>query len=192
MAFPQAGAPFAAPGYGVSRDEGGFLFRIEDGPVAQVIVRSRILPDWGRAFANADWLIQQPLPAQHVFAPQAFEEGAELSFDLEANPTKRLAADGPEGRKGARVPRRDQAGLIQWIQRRAEDGGFEILDDPLNITPVGLQTANMRHTANRSWFAVRFQGVLRVTNPVAFGAALTNGIGPAKGFGFGLMRVAKR
>jgi CRISPR system Cascade subunit CasE len=37
---------------------------------------------------------------------------------------------------------------------------------------------------------VEFDGVLKVTDSEAFGRALSSGIGPAKGFGFGLLSVA--
>jgi CRISPR system Cascade subunit CasE len=38
---------------------------------------------------------------------------------------------------------------------------------------------------------VRYEGILQVTDCARFLAALAAGIGPAKGFGFGLLSVAK-
>ena len=39
-------------------------------------------------------------------------------------------------------------------------------------------------------FGVRFDGVLAVTDPDALTGAVRQGIGPAKGFGFGLLSLA--
>jgi CRISPR system Cascade subunit CasE len=38
---------------------------------------------------------------------------------------------------------------------------------------------------------VDFEGILEVTDPEEFAAAVTAGIGPAKAFGFGLLSVAR-
>ena len=45
------------------------------------------------------------------------------------------------------------------------------------------------HTDGR-FFAMRFDGLLGVTDPVQFLEALRAGIGSAKGFGFGLLSLA--
>ncbi len=190
MAFPEPGGQLAAAGYGVTRDEGGFLFRIEDGAIAQILVRSRIAPDWGRAFRDAGWLVDR-VPSPHVLDTSGFVAGIELAFNVEANPTKRLAADGPEGRKGARVPLRDDAALAAWIARHADKGGFEIIHESLGIERVGRQTASLKGAANRHWDVVSFHGHLRVTDAAAFATALAKGIGSAKGFGFGLLSIAR-
>ena len=190
MAFPESGGQLAAAGYGVTRDEGSFLFRIEHGPVARILVRSRIAPDWGRAFQNAGWLVDQ-IPSPRVFDTSDFVAGIELDFRVEANPTKRLAFDSPEGRKGARVALRDDAALAAWINRQAASGGFEILPESLVIDRVGRQTASLKRAANRHWDAVSFHGRLVITDAAAFAEALAKGIGSAKGFGFGLLSVER-
>ncbi len=189
MAFPEPGSQFTAAGYGVTRDEGGFLFRIEDGPITRIIVRSRLAPDWGRAFKDAGWLVDQ-IPSPRALDTSDFGIGIELAFRVEANPTKRLAFDGPEGRKGARVALHDDA-LAAWMVRHAEPSGFELLLDSLRIERAGRQTARLKSAANRHWEAVHFQGRLRVTDSAKFAEALKTGIGSAKGFGFGLLSVAR-
>ncbi len=190
MAFPNEGGQFAAGGYGVNRGEGGFLFRIECGRMARLVVQSRIVPDWGRAFGRVGWLVRNSIPAPAVLDPTTHVEGTQLRFRLEANPVKRLRADGPAGRKGARVPLRDHDALYRWMHCRAEDGGFVILDGTVAIKRLGRQTARMRSCPDRHWDSVHFSGELRVTDCAAFGRVLTDGIGPAKAFGFGLLSVA--
>lgn len=189
MAFPEAGGDFAAPGYGVTRDEGGFLYHIESGPRARILVRSRLLPDWGRAFGNAAWLIRGPIPAPRLFDAGGFSPGIELPFKLEANPVKRLREEGPEGKKGARVPLRTADALHQWVHHRAAEGGFQIVEETLSVERLGRQTARMKSAPHRHWDAVRFTGRLRVSDANAFAIALTTGLGPAKAFGFGMLCI---
>lgn len=55
---------------------------------------------------------------------------------------------------------------------------------PLGENPTGKGFRTIQH------FAVDFDGVLRVTDPQKFVEAVRCGIGPAKGFGFGLLSVA--
>ncbi len=40
-------------------------------------------------------------------------------------------------------------------------------------------------------FAVRFEGVLKIINKELFTKTIENGIGSAKGFGFGLLSLAR-
>jgi len=190
MAFPEGHTPYAAAGYGVSRDEGGFLFRIEHGERVQLRVRSRIVPDWGRAFGNASWLVRQRIPRPRRLNCDTWSVGTELAFHLEANPVKRLRADGPEGRCNARVPLRSDDDLRQWLARQGQRGGFEVIEGSLRITRLGRQTATLRDAPARVWDAVEFAGRLRVTDSDAFGEVMTCGIGPAKAFGFGLLVIA--
>lgn len=189
MAFPEPGGPLAPVGYGVTRDEGGFLFRIEEGPIARIVVQSRIAPDWGRAFRDAGWLVDR-VPLPRAIDTSGFVAGSELAFKVEANPTKRLAADGPDGRKGARVPLRDDA-LAAWLLRHADEGGFEVIHESLQIERVGRRTAKLKVVANRHWDAVCFHGRLRVTDAAKFANLLVRGIGSAKGFGFGLLSIGR-
>lgn len=189
MAFPEAGDTFAAAGYGVTREEGGFLFRIEPGPTARIVVRSRIVPDWGRAFEKCSWLSTGTIAAPRLLDLDQFDQTARLEFALEANPTKRLAQDGPEGKKGARVPLRD-SDLNGWIVRRGKDSGFDVVDGSLRIARNGVLSSRMKKGASRHWDSVLFEGELKIADSSKFQAALINGIGPAKAFGFGLLSIA--
>ena len=54
---------------------------------------------------------------------------------------------------------------------------------------VGRKLYGHRHDITH--FAVKFEGELVVTDPTRFAETLKNGIGSAKGFGFGLLSVAR-
>lgn len=188
MAFPDKAPAFAAVGYGVKRDEGSFLFRVEQGPVARIVVRSCIEPDWGRAFRDATWLVDR-IPRVVAQETEQFKVDTEWDFVLEANPVKRLAVDGPLGRKGQRVVLRTEPELRDWLTRHSH--GCEVVSESLVIKSLGRRTARPRDAAQRSWDAIEFRGRLRVTNPTEFIALMRSGIGSAKGFGFGLLSVAR-
>lgn len=200
MAFPKPGATMAAAGYGVRRDEGGFLFRIEeDRPVAQIVVQSHILPDWGRAFADAGWLVEGSLPTPRSLFWTDFAAETRWRFRLEANPTvKRKVPGRKNGRRDACVTEEQQ---LAWLFRKAETGGFLLAgnenEDRSEMTSVRIIAAGQLDSFRRkdrmtlSHNGVRFEGVLEVTDPELFIRTLESGIGSAKAFGFGLLSVAR-
>jgi CRISPR system Cascade subunit CasE len=70
--------------------------------------------------------------------------------------------------------------------------GFSVLDvPPLYVEPAQNHRFIKRHLKEVPGFhvGVRFQGVLEVTNREEFKKAFTQGIGSAKGFGFGMLVI---
>ena len=78
--------------------------------------------------------------------------------------------------------------------RKAEAGGFRMLS--VNSVAEGKIGGDVRTdvtartTHNLTLLAVRFDGVLQVTDPDQLVEAVRHGIGSAKGFGFGLLSLA--
>jgi len=200
MAFPDEGSSIAAAGYGVKRDEGGFLFRIEENhTVARLIVRSRLLPDWGRSFNDAGWLFEGAIPAPRMLDVATIEAGSHWFFQLEANPTVKRKVEGRKnGRRDACVTPEEQ---LNWFHRKAIDGGFKVMaqkDDPVRSAPfVTIGSADVQHARRRkdqrtlSHYSIYFEGVLHVTDAEKFAGTLASGIGSAKAFGFGLLSIAR-
>lgn len=98
-------------------------------------------------------------------------------FVLECNPTKRdrhsrkrLAVDDP----------------IEWLHRQADRYGFMILAIH-NLRRYGCEF--IRHGHSGYLAIVRFVGVLRVTDSQLFGEAYHGGLGSAKRFGYGMLRM---
>jgi len=183
----------------VPRDtEHNFLFRVEPQPAGRVviIVQSAVKPDWDYAFHNAGHFLAAP-PQVKSFEP-CFAKGQRLRFRLVANPTRKIdTKSGPDGRRrhGKRVPvKADQLG--EWLARWGEAAGFSVENDSLIIQPGYVYMNNKtstNDTARRGDEArlrsVRFDGFLRITDPVRFQEILVRGIGPGKGFGLGLLSV---
>ncbi len=109
-------------------------------------------------------------------------------FDLRANPTKcvpKIGANGQPAKNGRRKPLTKLDEQNAWLQRKAADAGFKLIDAP----DVGFCQDQVfrKHSGRGVHTAVRFKGILEVTDPSLFEAAFYQGIGSAKGFGFGML-----
>jgi CRISPR system Cascade subunit CasE len=218
MAFPSPGRvsddadflkPFKPEDFGsgqvhVARaTDAGFLFRIDPRPGGRVVilVQSACEPDWDYAFRNAGYLLAAP-PQVKPFAP-SFAEGRRLRFRLLANPTKKIDTIGKgerlghtqeelrklKGRHGRRVPV-DADQLYEWLAGKTESGGFSIDEGSTTVQPTYIYVNKTRNGDGQRLRSVRYDGILKITDPARFQETLIRGIGPGKAFGFGLLSVA--
>lgn len=197
---------------------GRVLFRLDAGPressagpqeggAARLLVQSEREPDWHRL---ADSIIRVQGPKE--WHPQVVA-GQVLRFRLRASPTKRVPF--PRGHPQAGHQRQ---GLLtrpeqaQWLERQGQRCGFSLCATPpdwfdafeeseprmaVQITSLGhlkgeKAPLHSGHAATITHLAVDFDGLLQVTDPTAFIPAVTEGIGPGKAFGLGLLSVAAR
>ena len=98
-------------------------------------------------------------------------------------------ADGTRKKNGRRVPLTKRDDLVSWIERKASTGGFTLNPDSLRTIPRGREYFR-KAGASGTLTAVEFQGELTIKDPTQFRKAFVKGIGPAKGFGFGLLALA--
>lgn len=186
-----------------------------------VYIQSAVEPDWSYLATLDDYLLvntDQPNPAckEVTEAYKKLQRGQVFSFRLRANPTKRIArpSKGDERLKGKRVGLLREEEQIDWLIRKGHErekgrpGGFEILMKKLRekndgvslvpcvtVRPEGKQLGRKRvkgRSRETTHLAVRFDGLLRVTDLSAFRKTLASGIGSAKAFGFGLLSLAPR
>jgi len=170
---------------------GRVLFRIEDEwSPPRIIVQSQAEADWDAAFRQFAVLASHP---QQKRLDIALGSGETLRFRLLANPTKRLSAGCPgtkvDGRRVGLFKEAEQRG---WLDRKGAEAGFVPLGvevRPLS-TIVSHKNPSKDHS-RQSHLAVQFDGRLRVTDPERLREALRAGIGTAKGYGFGLLSLAK-
>ena len=149
----------------------------------------------------------EPREIAHSFLSHRF-----YVFDLKANPTKAqiqcdadgrplMAANGKR-KRGKRVPLVDPDDLRQWLVRKGEvrcrdantnsevPGGFRLVDDrPLEISPM-VESHFRKKEQSAFHGGVRFRGTLEVTDRDHFIKSYQEGVGSAKGFGFGLLLLA--
>lgn len=133
-------------------------------------------------------------------------------FDLKANPVKALIQHDKDGqplrlangkrKRGKRVPLVKPDELRAWLVRkgnvRCQDqeteqevpGGFRLVEErPLEISP--MVESHFRKKGQSAYHGgVQFRGTLEVTNREDFIKTYQQGIGSAKGFGFGMLLLA--
>lgn len=174
------------PGRGdQSRD---FLTRLDgiDGGFRLLVVSSTepVRPNWC------------PEPAWHSKPlPAAFLEHTRFRFSLIANPTRKVKSE-TNAKNGRRVPithREDceidgkpQSGLLSWLRRKGEQHGFSFDDATVRTLPKPRQWF-LKKGAAGVHTATEFVGNLTVTDPAKFRAAVAQGVGSAKAFGFGML-----
>jgi len=174
----------------VDEDSERVLFRVDQHPrqgTLCLLVQSLGQPDWS-------WIpgekghryLEQGVadnPAVKAFDPD-FEKGQTLVFRLRGNPTVK--------RNGKRVGLYRYEEQEKWLKRKAEAGGFRVLQ--ARASEEGLTKGKLHRdeeTHQLKLLAVRFDGVLAVTDPELFSRTLARGIGSAKGLGFGLLSLAR-
>lgn len=118
--------------------------------------------------------------------------GQQWRFRLKANPTKSLGSR-EHGKRGRRVPITDQSEQIGWLERQASQAGFHIPINRLEVPEVIVRDSGpiafMRGERQVTLQSAIFDGFLAVDDPNRLRAALTGGIGRARGYGFGLLTL---
>jgi CRISPR system Cascade subunit CasE len=197
-------------------EPGRVLFRVEGerpGGSPLLLVQSDLPPDWGQLRQVAPHYLLAP-PVFKEFDP-SFAPGQRLRFRLRANPTKKVAtfsraerlagASDREGnsKNGRRLALLREEEQVAWLLHKGEQAGFRVpggwatstegkrvADFRVEVIPEGWTRCGKEgHSAGR-FFAVRFEGALEVTDTERLRGAVADGIGTAKGFGFGLLSLA--
>lgn len=136
--------------------------------------------------------------------------GDRLAFALRANPVVRRRVEGRKHsvkddvvmralyKNGNERPRHElrpdligQEGAA-WLRRQADRNGFELMDEGLAVDGY-LHHRLPRGGGGRPirFSTLDFEGVLRVTEPETFLAAVAAGLGHARSFGCGLMLLRR-
>lgn len=129
-----------------------------------------------------------------------------LAFALRANPVvtrdgKRhdVVMDAKRALHDKGVPRAEwpsQAQLVQehgaaWLERREEKLGAELEAGSLRVDRYQLHRFAKPSGRRVQLATCDFEGVLRVNDPERLIASIESGIGPAKGFGCGLLLIRR-
>lgn len=113
------------------------------------------------------------------------QTGQVRRFDLLAMPAKKVAA---EGRKNSqRRILRTMEERVAWLERKGAQYGFRLLSVQ---EQEGIRLAG--HHAEGSggsmtWDAYHYNGVLVITEAEIFRRAVSDGIGPGKAYGLGML-----
>lgn len=107
-------------------------------------------------------------------------------FRLVANPTKSIKCDGKRGKIVAHITPKYQ---MEWLKRKSEKCGFEILFDNTSVTASGWKIFKKKDGKEIRLMEAAFEGVLVVKNVELFINTLKYGIGREKAYGMGLLTV---
>jgi CRISPR system Cascade subunit CasE len=167
-----------------------FLYRLEirhTEPYLVILLQSRLLPDW-TVLERKGYLLH---PAQVKTYEPKFQTGQVLMFRLVANPARRIKPEGKQ-KLGKRVGLYQFQDQQAWLERKAKQHGFVPLS--VQITDLSDQHAYKVIKEERkrlTHHGVRFDGMLEIAEADLFTQAIAQGVGPAKGFGFGLLSLAR-
>lgn len=190
------------------RNQYNILHRLDINPrlgKAFLLIQSEREPDWD--FLPEDYAdeIECKEVGQNYLA---IENGMNLIFRFQANPTKRIGKSDPvakdkfkpsdQRKNRPRVELRTDEERTDWLVRQGERNGFQIGNlkiDPAVRNVISAKEGKIEFKkpgkANPLTFgSVVFEGVLMVTDAEKFREALINGIGQGKAYGFGLLSVA--
>jgi len=121
--------------------------------------------------------------------PESFFQKQQYLFKILTNPTKTLSRRDPEGNKkknGSHYAITKHEDLRTWFLQKAESHGFRVLDVPeLEISPPVFHKL-YRKNDEGILVGVEFKGCLEVTDKTEFIKVAHEGIGRARGFGFGM------
>jgi len=205
---------FPETAHGVDfRKHHGVLYRVDIIPatgIPHILVQSITKPDWSFLEDIPGYLLfpessGMPNPDFKIISEhyKNLKDGQELSFRLRANVTRKIETKtGTDGRRnhGRRVPLRTIEEQKDWLSRKAEKSGFQLLN-----VAVCDEVADLRITPERDIFSAKtaqdksydltfgsvlFEGRLCITSSELFRRTLEDGLGATKAFGFGLVSIA--
>lgn len=167
------------------------LFRVEEqDKEVSILVQSHVEPDWEKAFADLQ-VLEGPVECK-VFELHLFQ-GRAYRFRLLANPTvkKTVEKEGEEQRK-TRLGILGEAEQLAWLERKLTEAGADLLEG--RVVRHWMQVSYKRgqhgeQEGKQTHLAVWFEGTLHIRDPIRSKQAVESGIGPSKGYGFGLLSL---
>ncbi|WP_406014020.1 type I-E CRISPR-associated protein Cas6/Cse3/CasE [Streptomyces sp. NBC_00984] len=189
------------------------LWRVDRNGAAETLlyIVSPTRPDLTGLVEQAGWPASDE-PGWTTFAYEDFlaalHPGDTWGFRLTANPVHNIRHEYvKEGERTKRAAHRTPPHQMDWLLKRQEQAGFEIVEKPVErrLLPEGDEYELLVRDQVPMRFRrppakaggqdvqitrVTFDGRLRVTEPDLFRRTLTHGLGKAKAYGCGLMTLA--
>jgi CRISPR system Cascade subunit CasE len=178
-----------------AQENGRVLWRVDQRSTQTLLyVVSPHEPDLTHLVEQAGW------PATHGWQSRKYGQfldslsaGDQWAFRLAANPVgnRRKSPDSVRSQRFGHVTVSQQT---TWLLDRADANGFAVPEgvhkEP-DVAVQGRKTWRFPRDGRTVTLATAvFEGRLEVIDPTALRKALTNGIGPAKGYGCGLLTLA--
>lgn len=203
LASPQAmhAAVRAAFPPDIDESHARVMWRVESqSQVHTLYLQGPEAPDLASLVEQAGWATRPGDTADMSPLLDSLRLGQEWAFRLVANPVQNVSR-GP-GVRGKIVPHVTTRQQVEWLMRRADAHGFEIVPHPSGTPSVVVtrreDLAFSKHDSNHEGArrlvtlrTARFDGILRVTDVDHIRVALAQGIGRGKAYGCGLLSLAR-
>ena len=174
------------------------LFRVDenlDGHI-QVLVQSQTRPDWSKLNKEGkDYLLPEDALATGMLNLAMKEldliitPGINYNFRLQANPTIKKKPHPNEESKRTGIYK--EAEQVAWLKRKLALAGCQLVTvRTSNLQKMKTSLIREEDKHQLTFAAVQFDGVLRVEDASLVMNAITQGIGSAKGLGYGLLSLA--
>jgi len=169
-------------------ERGRVLWRVDrDGQSTWLYVVSGPEPDFAHVVEQAGWPTTQAAWAVRPYGPllERLAVGQQWAFRLTANPTR--------AHQGKRYGHVTAAQQQEWFLSRVQGWGFAVGHDgdaPDVVVHDRRVDRFQRGGRTVTIAKATFDGILTVTDAEALRTAMTQGIGPAKGYGCGLLTLA--
>ncbi|MGW5571683.1 type I-E CRISPR-associated protein Cas6/Cse3/CasE [Nocardia thailandica] len=180
--------------------QGRVLWRIDRSDTTiHLYVVSPTQPDFTHIIEQAGWpTLSTWVTRDYLGFLDSLEAGQRWHFRLTANPVRRaMDRERNDPTERGRTRGLNEAGQLQWLQRKSLDHGFEIgkcltgdSKEPDAVIVERNAVAFQRGAHTVSLSMATFEGTLLVTDAPRLRTALSNGIGRAKGYGCGLLTLA--
>ncbi len=173
-----------------------YLFRIEQldrkSSEMAILVQSEEKPDM-KSLEKGYLLENTPKPKalDKDKLKEVFAKKGTYNFRITANATTK--------REGKKFPIYDEEGQKRWMVKKAETHGFKLLSlrfasftfgDKRKTEKLKGKKIAKENKKNLYFLAVKYEGVLKITEPEKFYEVFAKGLGPSKAFGFGLLSIA--
>ncbi len=191
---------------GSARSYFNILYRIDkDNQKNQIfiLVQSNTSPDWSKLPTHYSLELNNNNKGIYVknikALPLKIEENSIFAFKLRANPTQKKSDRSKKNIN--RIPFMKEQDQIKWLLKKGQLHGFQVLSLKLNkdMPNLLLQDQSLYQGKKKqgkkihklTFFSVLFEGLMKIIDKKKFVIALQNGIGSGKGFGFGLVTLAR-
>ena len=170
----------------VARKSCNTLYRlVEKRNEIYLLLTSELVPDRA-ALASRGYILSPDSPKNISALEQVLLDGMTLRFELLASPCRKVASQQKNSR---RVFLRTEDARAEWLAKKAEQCGFEILEVAENSNSFSVEGDKQEMRIHYN--AVCFVGTLRIFNKEKFWKAYCEGIGPGKAYGLGMLTVAR-
>lgn len=118
--------------------------------------------------------------------PDSFLNWSDYAFEVTVNPVER------NGKAKTATPIRGTEKLLAWFKAKAPGWGFSVDEPSLQVTKIGVLQFDRQKDGSsftQTHGTATFIGKLTVSDRQTFIKSFKQGIGRAKGFGFGLFQI---